>query len=186
MSRHFRALALSVVMILGGEVSAAAADGSANQPQTMVIDLTAPNAQAPAPAAGGGPATMFVDLTKGDAPSAMPADKFGPARVPRTRHVDLSNGAAPPPPDENEDSVQIDTITITGERIPDPNDPLEDSNRGRFRTHVGLHRYFIDPVERTYFFVVPTPAREGIHNFLTNLESPTVLANDLFQGKLDR
>ena len=74
-------------------------------------------------------------------------------------------------------------ITITADRL---NDPYEETNRGRFRTHVALHHYVIDPVERAYIYVVPEPARAGVHNFLTNLETPSVLANDVFQGKVDR
>ena len=51
---------------------------------------------------------------------------------------------------------------------------------------MALHRYAIDPVERVYFYTVPQPARSGLHNFLFNLETPAVLANDVFQGRLDR
>lgn len=51
---------------------------------------------------------------------------------------------------------------------------------------MGLHRYLIDPVERTYFAIVPLPARAGLHNFLTNLETPSAFANDVFQADPER
>jgi phospholipid-binding lipoprotein MlaA len=145
-------------------------------------DAVAPNDPAPTMPTQ----TLFVDLTKGDAPIAMPERVYTTVTNPRVRHIDLSNGAPlpaavedePPPP-----PTQLDTITINADRL---NDPYEDANRGRFKNHVRLHRYVIDPVERAYIYVVPTPARDGLHNFLTNLETPAVLANDLFQGDLDR
>ncbi len=34
--------------------------------------------------------------------------------------------------------------------------------------------------------MVPEPARAGVHNFLSNLETPSILANDVLQGKVDR
>jgi len=78
---------------------------------------------------------------------------------------------------------EIEGITITADQL---DDPYEGANRGRFSAHVRLHRYLIDPVERAYIYVVPERARAGVHNLLINLETPSVLANDLFQGKLDR
>ena len=33
---------------------------------------------------------------------------------------------------------------------------------------------------------VPEPARDGVHNVLTNLNAPVVFANDLLQGDIDR
>jgi len=139
---------------------------------------TAPVQIAPAQA-------MFIDLTKGDAPAPMPDRIQAPVTNPRVRHIDLSNGKPLPAFEEDEPPppTQLEPITVDADRLADP---YEDANRGRFRNHVRLHRYIIDPVERVYFAVVPTPARDGLHNFLTNLETPAVLANDLFQGKLDR
>ncbi|HEV7819924.1 MAG TPA: MlaA family lipoprotein, partial [Burkholderiales bacterium] len=106
---------------------------------------------------------MFVDLSKGAAPVAMPErSTSSPIRTPRTRHIDLSNGA-PLPPDEEDDASPVmapepNIVTITADRVADP---YEEANRGRFRNHVRLHRYVIDPVERAYMFVVPVPARAG-------------------------
>ncbi len=156
--------------------------------KTNFVDLTAnrPAQAAPEPSpyvAGSSAAqTMFMDLSTGAVAVPVQQRELAPSETPHVRHFDLSNGdmremAEPNPP------LPIDTITITADRL---NDPFEDTNRGRFNTHVKLHRYVIDPVERAYFWTVPSPARGGLHNFLTNLETPAVLANDVFQGDLDR
>jgi phospholipid-binding lipoprotein MlaA len=198
MSRHVQLFGLLAWCVGAGVLCAdpaiaAAPDGARPDPsQTTFVDLTAPATQAPATSRAyvpdSVPSTAYVDLTKGDTPGAMPERSVASASyTPRTRHIDLSNGASPPPLDDMEEPPPppqpIDTITITADRLADP---FEDTNRGRFRTHVGLHRYVIDPIERAYIFVAPVPVREGLHNFLTNLETPSVLFNDLFQGDLDR
>ena len=68
----------------------------------------------------------------------------------------------------------------------DPGDPYEESNRGRFESHVWLHRTIITPVEQTYTDVVPDPVRGGVHNVLSNLESPKIFTNDVLQFRLPR
>jgi phospholipid-binding lipoprotein MlaA len=201
MSRHFRAvfgLTCGIAAAIGASMTQAApASDGRDSPQTIFIDLTGmgdspPSSKSAAPdspaaATDNLSGTLFVDLTKGDAPAAMPARKLSPIRTPHTKHIDLSNGAAPPDMGAMEDDAEPepvrDTVTITADRL---NDPYEETNRGRFRTHVRLHRYVIDPVERAYFAVVPVPARNGLHNFLTNLETPSALANDVFQGDVNR
>jgi phospholipid-binding lipoprotein MlaA len=173
-------------------LNAAPAETPPSDPsKTIFVDLSAPgSAQAsPQAAATARPSsvTTFVDLSKGGAPIAMTAPGTpGPFRTPRTQHIDLSNGAALPAMTEEDQYLpqpEPDRITITADRIADP---YEEANRGRFKSHVGLHRYLIDPVERSYIYVVPLPARDGLHNFLTNLETPTVLANNLLKGEWDR
>jgi phospholipid-binding lipoprotein MlaA len=75
---------------------------------------------------------------------------------------------------------QPEQIVITTDKI---EDPYEEGNRSRFETHVALHSVVIDPVESAYINAVPALVRAGVHNFLTNLESPSVFANNLFQGE---
>ena len=158
---------------------------------TNFVDLSAQGNATPRSAVPdqntGTAATMFIDLTTGAAPVAMP-DRVLHTKTPRMRIVDLTNGASTPPVDEADleaeaPAPETTVITITADRL---SDPYEETNRGRFRTHVGLHHYVIDPVERAYIYIVPEPARVGVHNFLTNLDTPTVLANDILQGKVDR
>jgi phospholipid-binding lipoprotein MlaA len=62
------------------------------------------------------------------------------------------------------------------------NDPWEKTNRDIFDFDVRLDHAVMRPVTRGYRAVVPEPVREGIHNAVTNLNSPVVLANDVLQG----
>ncbi len=71
-------------------------------------------------------------------------------------------------------------------RTPSPeslaqNDPWEKTNRDIFEFNLSMDRAILRPVARGYRDVVPEFAREGVHNFLTNLNSPVILANDVLQ-----
>jgi len=61
-------------------------------------------------------------------------------------------------------------------------DPWEKTNRDVFAFDVWVEHHVAEPVDTGYRKVVPKPAREGVHNFTTNLHEPIVLANDLLQG----
>lgn len=62
------------------------------------------------------------------------------------------------------------------------NDPWEKTNRAVFDFDVKLDHAVARPIARTYRTVVPEMARDGVHNFLTNLHAPVVLANDVLQS----
>jgi phospholipid-binding lipoprotein MlaA len=62
------------------------------------------------------------------------------------------------------------------------NDPWEKTNRDIFAFDVWVEHNIARPVDDGYRTVVPEPARDGIHNLVTNLHSPIVLANDVLQG----
>ena len=64
------------------------------------------------------------------------------------------------------------------------NDPYESFNRKMFDINDALDRNVALPVAKGYEFVVPQPARDGVHNVLANLDSPVTLANDLLQGEI--
>ena len=63
------------------------------------------------------------------------------------------------------------------------NDPLEDTNRAIFNFNQGVDRAVLVPVANAYRTVLPPFARDMIHNFLQNLNSPIIFANDLLQGQ---
>ncbi|HMI95269.1 MAG TPA: VacJ family lipoprotein [Micropepsaceae bacterium] len=190
------ACGLMVAVIGAGPTRAASSDAPQSvSSQTVFVDLTTQRAVASEPAGSdrnlAAPAsstgTTFIDLTTGAAPSAMPNRNIAtPPKTPHVRKIDLTNGASPPAVEDVEEDVPVPettVITITADRL---KDPYEETNRGRFKSHVALHHYVIDPVERAYIYVVPELGRAGVHNFLTNLETPSILANDVFQGKVDR
>ena len=62
------------------------------------------------------------------------------------------------------------------------NDPWEPTNRAIFDFDIQVDHAVARPVAKFYRSAVPEPAREGIHNALTNLNSPVVFTNDVLQG----
>lgn len=69
---------------------------------------------------------------------------------------------------------------------PDDNDPLEVPNRMFFAFNEAVDFLIIRPIAVTYRFIVPTGVRNSVTNFLRNLRTPVILANDLLQGDLAR
>lgn len=62
-------------------------------------------------------------------------------------------------------------------------DPLEGFNRRIFAFDVWIEHNVASPVDDAYRAMVPEFGRDGIHNLVTNLHSPIVLANDVLQGE---
>lgn len=65
-------------------------------------------------------------------------------------------------------------------------DPFEKENRAIFDASLQLDRAVIKPAAIAYRDVVPSAVRDSIRNFLNNLDSPVVFANDVLQGDVDR
>lgn len=68
----------------------------------------------------------------------------------------------------------------------DENDPLEPMNRYFFELNKFFDTILLKPVATWYDGVVPEPGRDGVRNFLDNLRSPVILANDMLQGEWER
>jgi phospholipid-binding lipoprotein MlaA len=66
------------------------------------------------------------------------------------------------------------------------NDPWEMTNRDVFGFDVWVDRNVARPVAEGYKEVAPEPVREAVHNVVTNLHAPIVLANDVLQGDPDK
>jgi phospholipid-binding lipoprotein MlaA len=66
------------------------------------------------------------------------------------------------------------------------NDPWEPTNRAVFDFDIQVDHAVARPVAKFYRSAVPEPARDGIHNALTNLNSPVVFTNDVLQGEGDK
>ena len=67
-----------------------------------------------------------------------------------------------------------------------PDDPFESTNRQLFAGHSGLDKGFFRPLARLYHALTPGPIGVVIHNVLTNLSEPVVIANDVLQLRLKR
>jgi phospholipid-binding lipoprotein MlaA len=79
-------------------------------------------------------------------------------------------------------------LALTGCATKDPaslaqNDPWEPTNRAIFDFDIKLDDAVAKPAAKFYRSAVPEPAREGVHNALTNLNSPVVFVNDVLQGE---
>jgi len=66
------------------------------------------------------------------------------------------------------------------------NDPYEKTNRSIFSFDQALDHAVARPVAVFYNHAVPEFARDGVHNFLTNLDAPVTFGNDVLQGSPDR
>jgi len=67
---------------------------------------------------------------------------------------------------------------------PAPGDPWERMNRSIWKFDNALDHAVLRPVARGYVRVTPTPVRQSISNFMTNLTYSDTIINDLLQGKL--
>jgi phospholipid-binding lipoprotein MlaA len=65
----------------------------------------------------------------------------------------------------------------------DANDPWERANRRIFATNQEIDQSVLLPIARGYADVVPEPARDGVHNVLSNFDTPVVFINDILQGE---
>lgn len=63
-------------------------------------------------------------------------------------------------------------------------DPFEGLNRAIFDMNHCLDVHFIRPVAEVYGFI-PSPARKGVRNILTNLRSPVYFVNDLLHFDME-
>lgn len=71
-------------------------------------------------------------------------------------------------------------------RAQEVHDPIEPVNRAIFRFNMFADEWVLEPVARGYRYVAPQPVRRSVANFLGNLRSPVIFANDLLQGERDR
>ena len=65
-------------------------------------------------------------------------------------------------------------------------DPYEEANRKLFAFNEAVDGAILEPMAQAYRDIVPERGRESIRNFLRNLESPTILFNDVLQRDEER
>ena len=66
------------------------------------------------------------------------------------------------------------------------NDPLEPANRYMFEVNYAADELLIKPFAGWYYAAIPNYGQDRIRNVLRNLNTPVILANDIFQGEMDR
>jgi phospholipid-binding lipoprotein MlaA len=67
-----------------------------------------------------------------------------------------------------------------------PGDPLAEVNAQSYEVVQELDKAFVAPIALTYEKIVPDPLRDGLRNFLRNLEEPVIAFNYLLQLKPGR
>lgn len=82
------------------------------------------------------------------------------------------------------DSGNVNLAQASGEEA--VNDPLESMNRVIFDFNEVLQDVLLRPIAKFYNATVNVTVRQGISNFLDNLSSPVIFANDLLQGEFER
>lgn len=65
------------------------------------------------------------------------------------------------------------------------NDPIEDTNRVILNVNEAIDKAVLEPVARGYRYATPEAFRYVLRNFLRNLKSPIIIANQLLQGDLE-
>jgi phospholipid-binding lipoprotein MlaA len=65
----------------------------------------------------------------------------------------------------------------------DPRDPWQGFNRKTYAFNDAVDKALLKPAAQGYVKVVPAPAREGVSNFLENLEDIGTSLNNFLQGK---
>jgi phospholipid-binding lipoprotein MlaA len=74
--------------------------------------------------------------------------------------------------------------TISGlSKYTEQKDPLESFNRGVFAFNDTLDRAVIKPVAEGYSAITPSPVKNMVNNFFSNLDDVVVTVNDLLQFK---
>ena len=86
-------------------------------------------------------------------------------------------GCASEPPADDPDAVAA---------YKEANDPLEPFNRTMFDVNLFLDKAVIKPVAFVYKEALPPSVQDNVHNFLQNLRTPIILANDLLQLEFER
>ena len=109
---------------------------------------------------------------EGDAPATPEAAVAAPTTAPAPA---AAPAAAPSP-----------VVTSQDVQSRDENDPFEGANRVFFDVNQALDNVLLRPVAVVYKHAVPDFAQDGVRNFMNNLNSPVIFANDLLQGETDR
>jgi phospholipid-binding lipoprotein MlaA len=150
---------------------------SAPAADEIVPPPAAPVAVAPAalPAPGPAPsdaAPAAVAGTPAPAPPAVPGVPDAAAALP----------AAPDPAAIVVDSDGGDIVVSAKHEAP-REDPLEGVNIQSYEAVQAVDRAIVAPVAMGYKHVIPKPVRNGISNFINNLDEPVVALNYLLQLK---
>lgn len=76
--------------------------------------------------------------------------------------------------------------TVPGQDRLAQKDPLEKFNRAMWGVNMTADKIIMKPVTQVYRAVAPKPARQGVHNFFSNVTEPWSFVNNILQGHVKR
>ncbi len=115
-------------------------------------------------------------------PLGEPTEPTEPAAEAPSQPEALGEGAAAPAPTPADDYDPLFDDEEPPEAI---NDPIESTNRAVLGFNEGVDRLVWRPLSKAVRKVVPSPARKAVGNALWNLDSASILVNDLLQARPD-
>ncbi|MDR2856408.1 MAG: VacJ family lipoprotein [Novosphingobium sp.] len=126
------------------------------------------------------PATTLPPSTSpvAEAPAAIPAIGLAPAENPAETQQTSPEAEPQAGPAEDFD-LEPDNAGLG-------HDPFEGFNRVSFKVSQTADKILIRPAAMVYRHAVPRPARDGVHNALSNINEPLVFLNDMLQLRPDR
>lgn len=151
---------MTLLLALAALTAAGTAAGGAPGDQVSV-----PPTVVTSPAEGGVPADANCPMLNAQPAAAEPAIAQAPA----------APAIAPTSSD------QPSEIVVSGDPLARKQDPLRAINAQSFAVVNKVDDLFVGPVAKGYRHIVPEPARDGLHNALSNLTEPVVFVNDLLQ-----
>jgi phospholipid-binding lipoprotein MlaA len=80
-------------------------------------------------------------------------------------------------------AVAQQSAAATADASDDNGDPWENTNRAIFGFNQNVDHYVLVPVANAYRWAIPNNFRDMIHDFLQNLNSPIIFANDVLQAQ---
>jgi phospholipid-binding lipoprotein MlaA len=92
-------------------------------------------------------------------------------------NADSTSSSASPAADQN---AKVPALAPEDE---EDNDPFEGFNRAVYKFNDYFDRAILKPVAKGYDFITPNFIKKGISNVFRNLFEPTVIINDVLQGK---
>lgn len=144
--------------------------------------------------------TVFLRSAVEPLPSPTPQKQAKPTPKPQQRATPTPAPKPPQPSAKAAAGTKEPTIRIQKKSKPShPDDdldeyshvatiadPAEPVNRGTFWLNHQLYNYVLRPFSKAYEFVLPSPAREAIHNVFDNVEYPVRVVNHALQFEFKR
>ncbi|HEX7695040.1 MAG TPA: VacJ family lipoprotein [Sphingomonas sp.] len=116
--------------------------------------------------------------------AGSPAPPASPSPPPLNSSAQAAPAQTSPTSQSSAESAASD-IVVTA-RVRDPADPLARANEMSFAATQAVDKAVIAPVSLTFAKVVPAPARDGLGNFIYNLQDIDVCLNFLLQHKFGK